>query len=347
MAYQMLEQQQAIASLTQKVETVQESSEIGVSQQDQNFSQDNNVISKKNSRKTRSKTPYSPTKIKARNFLTNIAYRRVNEKDLKDGSFVIDLLCYFTMDVKSFFLNSTYFEDESREMILMLWNECLPANYLNYLKKPENFELLHNPKLTFKNVKNLVKNYIASQNLFFELTQYMRKHHHMYQYVYSFLFSTYYTQSNEHGLKSKIMFTMCFDSWKKKKNGKNLGKNPFNFHVDGDVNPYGQRPLNDDEFRADIVDTKKTPLAEKENDIPTSKYPSASLNVSQRFVYAPTMANIKQFDKRYKLPKRYKLQKKSVGLSKEEKRQNKKEHLIQKLAENNEKMKIINKNKQC
>ena len=165
MAYQMLEHQQAITSLTQKMETVQESSELGASQQD-------------------------------RSFLTNIAYRRVNEKDLKDGSFFIDLLCYLTMDLKPFFLNSTYFENESREMILMLWNECLPANYLNYLKKPENFELLHNPKLTFKNVKNLVKNYVSSQNLFFDLTQYMRKHHHIYQYVYSFLFPTYYTQSN-------------------------------------------------------------------------------------------------------------------------------------------------------
>ena len=69
---------------------------------------------------------------------------------------------------------------------------------------------------------------------------------------------------------------MCFDSWEKKKNGKNLAKNPFNFHIDGDVNPYGQRPLNDDEFRVDVVDTKKAaeraPLAEKENDVPTSKY---------------------------------------------------------------------------
>ena len=47
MAYQMLEQQQAIAGLTQKIETVQESSEIGASQHDQNFCQDNNVSSKK------------------------------------------------------------------------------------------------------------------------------------------------------------------------------------------------------------------------------------------------------------------------------------------------------------
>ena len=75
---------------------------------------------------------------------------------------------------------------------------------------------------------------------------------------------------------------MCFDSWKKKKNGKNLGKNLFNFHVDSDVNPYGQRPLNDDEFRADVVDTKKA--AEKENDVPTSKYPSERSQVSQRFL---------------------------------------------------------------
>ena len=44
------------------------------------------------------------------------------------------------MDLKPFFINTTYFETENRKMIKMLWEECLPKHFYNYVKKPENFE---------------------------------------------------------------------------------------------------------------------------------------------------------------------------------------------------------------
>ena len=74
-----------------------------------------------------------------------------------------------------------------------------------------------------------------------------------------------------------------------------IGKNPFNFSVPEVVrHPYEQRPItNDDEFRADVVDTKKISTENKEN-IPPS---------NQKFLYEPTMVNVKQFDNQYKLPK--------------------------------------------
>ena len=64
------------------------------------------------------------------------------------------------MDMKPFFLQTTYFDIEDREMIRMLWEEYLPERYYNYIKQPENFELLHSPKLTFKQVKDLIGAYL-------------------------------------------------------------------------------------------------------------------------------------------------------------------------------------------
>ena len=61
------------------------------------------------------------------------------------------------------------------------------------------------------------------------------------------------------------------------------------------------------------------------------------------YVYPPTMASIKQFDKQFKLPKQKKVSEKAV--KKAEERKKTKEKLILKLAENDEKMKMKNKDK--
>ena len=66
------------------------------------------------------KTPYSPTKIKARNYLSNIAYSRICEADFKNMSFIADALVFITMDLKPFFLKSTYFEESDINMVKML-----------------------------------------------------------------------------------------------------------------------------------------------------------------------------------------------------------------------------------
>ena len=113
-----------------------------------------------------------------------------------------------------------------------------------------------------------------------------------------------------------------------------IGKHPFNFSVPEVVrHHYEQRPItNDDEFRADVVDTKKISTENKEN-IPPS---------NQRFLYAPTMVSIIQFDNQYKLPKVKKPSK--TALEKAEQRKKKTEHLKLRLGEIDEKMKVINKN---
>ena len=111
--------------------------EQNVNQLNRDFCQDNKDILKKKESKARAarenKTAYWPTKIKARNFLSNIAYSRICEKDFSNICFVADALTYITMDMKPFFLTETYFNIEDREMIKMLGEECLPEKYITIL----------------------------------------------------------------------------------------------------------------------------------------------------------------------------------------------------------------------
>ena len=73
-----------------------------------------------------------------------------------------------------------------------------------------------------------------------------------------------------------------------------IRKNPFNFNVTNDLrHPCEQIPIkNDDEFRADVVDTKKFSDRNKENVPPKSSQ-------KNRCLYVPTMVSIKQFDQKF------------------------------------------------
>ena len=77
---------------------------------DQNFCLDDqsnpkNVGKIKTQKKNNAKfkIPYSATKVKARNFLSNISYRRMKEQDLDNFSFIFDVYSFLIKDFKPFF----------------------------------------------------------------------------------------------------------------------------------------------------------------------------------------------------------------------------------------------------
>ena len=61
------------------------------SQQDLNFFQDDNNSQKKKKKK---KSNCNSTKVKARNLLTNLSYRRYKQQDFNNVSFIIDTLSF-------------------------------------------------------------------------------------------------------------------------------------------------------------------------------------------------------------------------------------------------------------
>ena len=254
------------------------------------------------------KTPYSPTKVKARNFLSNISYRRILKGDFFKVNFIIDVITYLILDLKPFFLHDTFADADDREMILMLWNQCLPKSYYNYVKKPEIFEYLLNQNVCYRGVNAIVKQFVSQLGNWTEIKNYFNEDYSNYQYIYSMLFPKYYSQNKKPGLKNKIKFALAYERWREGKKMEQLGKNPFNFNVPDNFeivqrHDYEQKPIkvdDDIEFGRDVVDTKakkqKTDSTDgncsneenKENIMPCP--PPSPLT----YKYAPTMCRIRQ-----------------------------------------------------
>ena len=159
-------------------------------------------------------------------------------------------------------------------MVRILWEECLPESYLKYLKRPENFELIHSEKVNFKHIKNIVGVYMRPPENCRELIVSFQKYHDIYQYIYAHLFPK--TYSNKAGFQKKMQFQRYLDFWKQKKMQGSFGKNPFNFAApDVQRHPMEQQPItqeidiyDDLEFKADVVDTKSKNKTGKEGNTP-------------------------------------------------------------------------------
>ena len=60
------------------------------SQPNSDFFQDNNIV------QTKTTTKYSNTKVKTRNLLTDVSYRRYKPEDIEKTNFVIDVFSFLT-----------------------------------------------------------------------------------------------------------------------------------------------------------------------------------------------------------------------------------------------------------
>ena len=65
-------------------------------QQDQNFSQNDDVVPNKRMKRRKD---YSTTKVKTRNLLTNVSFRRFKQSDFHKNSFIIDVLSFLIQNV--------------------------------------------------------------------------------------------------------------------------------------------------------------------------------------------------------------------------------------------------------
>ena len=83
-------------------------------QQSQNFSQDNNVVPKK---QLKCRNDYSNTKVKTRNLLTNISYRKFTQSDFHKDSFIVDILSFLVQNFNPVNLDIKLDTEKERETV--------------------------------------------------------------------------------------------------------------------------------------------------------------------------------------------------------------------------------------
>ena len=70
---------------------------------------------------------YSSTKIKARNFLTNVSYNRITTVDYKNKNFVIDCFTFLILYLNPFYLKRKFESSTEREFVNVLWMFLMPS----------------------------------------------------------------------------------------------------------------------------------------------------------------------------------------------------------------------------
>ena len=189
-------------------------------QQDLNFSQDNNVVPKKTILKRRS--DYSNTKVKTRNLLTNVAYRRFKQSDFHNNSFIINILSFLVQNFNLANLDIKLDNDKEREMIKFLWDECVPHDFVSFLYKEKQYNEVIQTNLTYQKANNIVKEYQSEDvNRINHLKFKIEGKFELIYYVYSLLFSKIYNRTHNFEIKRKNEFDFNFQLWKKKEATKN------------------------------------------------------------------------------------------------------------------------------
>ena len=77
-------------------------------------------------KKMKGRKDYSNTKVKTRNLLTNISYRRYKQSDKRivyKNSFIIDILSFLVQNFNPVNLERKLDTEKERDMVRFLWDE--------------------------------------------------------------------------------------------------------------------------------------------------------------------------------------------------------------------------------
>ena len=214
----------------------------------QDFSQENRNIDKK----------YTTTRIKSRNFLSNIAYVGISKEDYYNENFVFDVYLLLTKNLNPFSLDRKLADKNKHEMIYMLWKECIPLKFYKHICKEQNFLYLNGKNVLQPKVVDIITDFIRKDESNYRiLRNNLSCYKSLFQYVYSNVFPEIYCAAEKRGFDLKSNFHIVFKTYKDKKNWEpSFWKNPDNYKtIRGETNIYEQKPINIDEFN-DLEETE-------------------------------------------------------------------------------------------
>ena len=215
---------------------------MGESARNQDFFQDNNTMLGKR---------YTTTRIKSRNFLSNIAYVGINKEDYYNENYIFDVYLLVTKNLNPFSLDRKLVDKNKHEIIYMLWKEYMPAKFYRHICKEKNFLYLNGKNVLQLKVLKIITDFLKEdENNYKELRNNLSSFKNIFQNVYSNVFLEIYCFTEKRGFDLKSNFHIFFKTYKDKKNlESSLGKIPENYEtIHNETNIYQQKPVNIDNF---------------------------------------------------------------------------------------------------
>ena len=273
---------------------------------------------------------YSSTKVKARNFLSNVSYNRVKKSDYQNRSFVIDCFSFLLLYLNPFYLERKFESVIERDYVNLLWSFMMPETFYNFICNEDNFKTLNKLKLKFHKTNEIVKCFAEEDSSHFDiLKDYLIKHATSYQFIYGNLFPRYFGRIDDYGIQSKTNFNVFYKNYLNQKNIFEWRQNSFlatlsedtsndNNNNNNNNNSPPSTPLNMIEINDENIDLEKLKQIKVEKEEEEEKVDKTT---------------------------KEQMKKKKNAEKKRQKRQEKKRKLEEKLIDNTEKFYKIKKKK--
>ena len=127
---------------------------------------------------------YSSTKVKARNFLTNVSYNRITTADYKNNNFVIDCFTFLILYLNPFYLERKFETNVEREFVNTLWMFLMPSNSYDWITQNENMKTLNKMKIKYQDAKDIIAGFIQyDQSNLNVLSEFLEKNAILYQFL--------------------------------------------------------------------------------------------------------------------------------------------------------------------
>ena len=250
---------------------------------------------------------YNNSKVKARNFLTNVSYTRITAADYKNKNFVVDCFTFLIMYLNPFYLERKFESTIERDFIHVLWNYLMPNQLYRHISSEANIKTLLKIKIKYQDVKDIMMVFLVNDPFNVDvLSDFLEKNAILYQFVFGNLFPKCFSRTNDYGINAKTLFNRYYRNFYVQKNM--MMNNLVN------ENEKIESPLN------------MTTLSD-ENDINVDDENKENIEIKQK-------ENEKKRKHKIKNENR-----------KKEKREAKKQRLLEELKENTEKLKKLKKKK--
>ena len=211
------------------------------------------IINRHKIRYTATRIKYSPTRIKSRNFLSNISYSGINKNDFYNENFILDIYVLLVKNLNPFSLQRKISDKLKQEMVYMLWRERIPHEFYRHICEEKYFVYLNGRDVGQPGALEIVGNFIdqGKKNLRM-LQEHLTRYKDIYQYVYSHVFPEVYTSSEKRGFDLKSNFHIIFKAYRDKITMKQQQptKQPTNYLIQNNEKfEFEQKPIrNFDEF---------------------------------------------------------------------------------------------------
>ena len=140
--------------------TTQISSEDLLEKNQDFYPSESSIAKRQKVRYLATRIKYSLTRVKSRNFLSNIGYKSISKCDFYNENFILDVYILLVKNLNPFSLQRKISDKFKHEMIYMLWREYIPVEFYRYICEEENFKYLNGRDVSQPGVLEIVARFI-------------------------------------------------------------------------------------------------------------------------------------------------------------------------------------------